>query len=367
MIKLHYTYIHPDSINFIADVLSSTLLSEGSVVAQFERMLEEKLAIKNVVTVNSGTSALHLSLVLAGIKESDEVILPAQTFIATGLSVLYQKAKVVFADINYNTGNIDPNGIRKKITKKTKAIICVHWAGYPCDMDEIKELAKEFNLAVIEDAAHAIGATYKNIPIGNLSDYTCFSFQAIKHLTTGDGGAISMIDKEKYELAKELRWFGINRSKHLPNLLGERQYNLTKIGYKYHLNNYAAALGIANLSTLQERIARRNHIASKYRKELSKIDGIKLFDYSDQNYCAYWLFGFHVEHREEFIRMMRENNIEAGVVHQRIDRNDIFRGIDKTLEQQALFDKTQVHIPVHEKLTDEEVDYIIQTIKKGWV
>jgi perosamine synthetase len=173
------------------------MLSEGRLVKEFEEKLEKELGLKNPIAVNSGTSALHLAIVLAGIGPGDEVILPAQTFIATGLVIAQEKAVPVFADIQYKTGNIDPNKIEEKITKKTKAILVVHWGGTPCDMDEIHTIAKKHKLVVIEDAAHALGATYKKRPIGSISDFTCFSFQAIKHLTTGDGGAVCVKDPKK--------------------------------------------------------------------------------------------------------------------------------------------------------------------------
>ena len=196
-IPIFNTYIHPSASEKISEVLSSTFISEGEIVKEFEAELCKKLLLKNIVTVNSGTSALHLSLDLSGISEGDEVICPAQTFVASALVILQQKAIPVFADIDYETGNISVESIKKKITNKTKAIIPVHWGGYPCDMDEINLVAKQNNLIVIEDAAHALGATYKSQAIGALSDYTCFSFQAIKHLTTGDGGAITIGDEKK--------------------------------------------------------------------------------------------------------------------------------------------------------------------------
>ncbi|MFM7853179.1 MAG: DegT/DnrJ/EryC1/StrS family aminotransferase, partial [Flammeovirgaceae bacterium] len=189
-IGIFNTYVHPHASIEIQKVLSSTFLSEGETAAQFEQKLTTDLYLHNCAALNSGTSALHLALVLAKVGKGDEVILPAQTFIATGLVILQQGATPVFADIEYTTGNISVESIKQKITAKTKAIIPVHWGGYPCDMDEIGLLAQKSQIAVIEDAAHALGATYKKRSIGTISDFTCFSFQAIKHLTTGDGGAL---------------------------------------------------------------------------------------------------------------------------------------------------------------------------------
>ena len=169
------THISDKAISSVKDVLKSGFVSAGNIAKNFEDALERELGLINPISVNSGTSALHLGLAVANIKPGDEVILPAQTFIATGLAVLMQGATPVFADIQYDTGNIDPESIRNKITERTKLIIAVHWGGYPCDMDEINNIANEFNILVMEDAAHALGALYKNKPIGSISNFTAFS------------------------------------------------------------------------------------------------------------------------------------------------------------------------------------------------
>lgn len=363
-IQIFNTYIHPDAFKNVKKILESTFISEGKLVKEFELQLSKKLGLKNPVAVNSGTSALHLTLVMAGVKPGDEVILPAQTFVATGTVILQEKAIPVFADINYEDGNINPASIEEKITKKTKAIMAVHWAGYPCDMDAINAIAKKYNLKVIEDAAHALGAFYKNKPIGTISDYTCFSFQAIKHLTTGDGGAICLLNDSEKEKTLARRWFGINRANSRPSLLGEREYNITEIGYKYHMNDYAAALGLANLENLKNRLAKRREIAKKYYDELKNISGIKLFNYKNDRESAYWLFGMHIENRENFIKKLKNKGMVASVIHQGIDRNSIFGGKRKELTGQRKFDETQIHIPIHENLNDRQVNYIINTIKK---
>lgn len=366
MIPIFNTYIHPWAKNYIAELLDSTFLSEGQVVKDFEKALEQSFGFSKVVTVNSGTSALHLALVLAGVGENDEVIIPAQTFVATGLVVLQQKAKVVFADIDYMTGNISVESIRQKITSKTKAIIPVHWGGYPCNMTEINALAAKHNIVVIEDAAHALGATYQQKPVGSLSDFTCFSFQAIKHLTTGDGGAISIKQNKAFEEALNLKWFGIDRNKALQTELGERDYNIQVPGYKYHLNNYAAALGLANLNDFHKRLEERRKIAAYYRKELAGVDGLTLFNYQSDRESAYWLFPLHVENRLEFIRALKAKNIAASVVHQRIDRNAVFGGLRNDLPVQEQFEQTQIHIPIHDAIDSAKAEYIIAAIKNGW-
>lgn len=360
------TYVSKKSIKLISKVLQSTFLSEGKVVKYFEIGLTEKTGILYPVAVNSGTSALHLGLAIAGVGTGDEVILPAQTFVATGIVILMQGAKPVFADIQYNTGNIDPTSINENITEKTKAIIPVHWGGYPCDMDEINAIAKEHNLVVIEDAAHALGATYKNKPIGSISDFTAFSFQAIKHITTGDGGALCCLNENDYHETCRRRWFGIDRDGSKPSILGEREFDVTEVGYKYHMNNVAAAIGLGNLEEFPAQLKKRREIAKTYRGELKDVSGLQLLDYKDDRESAYWLFTILVQSRLEFINKLREVGIPTSVVHQRIDRFSVFDGITSNLINQEKFEGDQIAIPVHSDLSDEELNLIVTTIQSGW-
>jgi perosamine synthetase len=365
MINIFNTYISPEASQKVSEVINSGFLSEGRLVMEFEEKLKKEFLFKSVSTLNSGTSSLHLALDVLGVKEGDEVIIPAQTFVATGLAVLYQKATPIFADINYEDGNIDVADVSRKITSNTKAIICVDWGGYPCDLNELKLLCNKHNISLVEDAAHALGATYFNEPVGSISDLTCFSFQSIKHLTTGDGGAITSNNKALMDQVVEKRWFGINRATAAVSELGERQYNIKAIGYKYHMNDYAAALGLANLVNYSERLMSRRATGDFYRTQLSGVDGIELFKNEPFKQSAYWLFGMHVKNRSSFINHLKNNGIQASVVHQRIDRNSVFGGI-KNLPVQEQFDLTQVHIPIHDRINIEKASYIVDVIKKGW-
>jgi len=360
------TYISEKSIQLATDVLRSTFVSAGKIADKFETELGNQLGLVNPVTLNSGTSALYLALAVAGVRPGDEVIIPAQTFIATGFSVLMHYATPVFADIQLKTGNIDPNAIRQKITDKTKAIIPVHWGGYPCDLDEINDIAAEHNLAVIEDAAHALGASYKGRPIGVISRFTAFSFQAIKHLTTVDGGALCCLNDDDAYQARRRRWFDIDRENSKPSILGERVYDAQKVGYKCHMNDLSAAIGLGNLEVFPSNLKRRIEIATIYNEELKNVPGLQLLDYKNDRECAYWLYTMLVEHRIDFIEKLREKDIPASVMHQRIDDNSVFGGITPGLVNQEKFNDLQVAIPVHNALTNEDVKLIVDTIKKGW-
>ncbi len=360
------TYISEKSIKKAVETLRSTYVSEGKLVREFEQKLTQKLGLANPVALNSGTSALHMALILAGVEPGDEVIIPAQTFIATGMAVLYLNAVPVFADIQPDTGNIDPESVKKKITSKTKAIIAVHWGGYPADMDEINSIAKERNIAVIEDAAHALGAIYKGRPIGTVSRFTCFSFQAIKHVTTGDGGALSCLSKGDELQARRRRWFDIDRENSIPSFLGEREYDAANTGYKYHMNDLAAAVGLGNLEDFENNLNRVRQTADKYISEFKNIDGLTLLKYKNDRKSAYWLFTMLVERREDFVRALASRRVPASVVHLRIDKNSVFGGIKNDLSNMNVFNEYQVSVPVHSGLTDEEIELVTVSVRAGW-
>jgi perosamine synthetase len=364
-INFFSTDISEDSINLVINTLKSGMVSAGKKADLFETKLSE-YGLINPVTLNSGTITMHLALIASGVKKGDEVIIPAQTFISTGLAVLYVGAKPIFADINPYNGNIDVESIRNKITKRTKAIIPVHWGGYPCDMDEINKLSEEFGLSVIEDAAHSFGATYKDKLIGSISRFTSFSFQAIKHLTTGDGGALCCLDNNDEKLIKRLRWFDIDRENSKTGFLGEREYDAINVGYKYHMNDISASLGIGNLKTISDKILKLRNFAKIYDENLSKISGIKLMDYKQDRHSSYWLYPIIVEKRDDFIKKMKESDIPVSVVHQGIDKNSIFGGKQMGLIGQRYFDDNQIHIPINNSLSIENVDYIVNKIKEGW-
>lgn len=362
-INFFSTEISPNVFDELNKILKSGFISAGKQSELFESKLSE-LGLVNPISVNSGTVTMFLALLSHNIGPGDEVIIPAQTFVATGLVVKQVGANVVFADINLNTGNIDVDSIKEKITKKTKAIIPVHWGGYPCDMDEINELAKKHNLIVIEDAAHALGSTYKSKPIGSISDFTSFSFQAIKQLTTGDGGALCCLNEEKYNHIKNLRWFGIDRENSIPTILGEREYDLTCVGYKAHMNDISATIGIGNLSEFDENLDKNRHIAKRYSEELYDVKGVKTLNYKNDRQSSYWLYPLIVDNRNEFINKLRSKNIPTSVVHIGIDKNTIFGGKDYSLKNQRFFDEHQIHIPINPSITEEQLNHIIKTIKE---
>jgi len=359
-------YVNDRAAALVVDVLRSGWVGEGPRVKEFEQRLGNRVGARYPVAVNSGTTALHMAVQLAGVQPGDEVITTAQTMLATTTAVLMAGARPVYADVEYGTGNLAVDDIRRRVTERTRAILAVDWGGYPCDWDAIKAVVSARGLALIEDAAHSLGATYKGVPVGAVAPFTCFSFQAIKHLTTGDGGMVCVPTQDAYERASRMRWFGIDRARRTPSVLGEPEWNVTELGYKYHMNDVAAALGLGNLEDLDAILERRRTIVARYRESLAGVPGVTLFERHPDRQSADWLFSIHVPRREQFCRMMAAQGITTSVVHLRIDRNAICGGERPDLPELARFTETHVSLPLHPYLTDEEVQRVTEAVRGGW-
>lgn len=365
-IAMFKPYVNESAVELVSQVLRSGWVGEGPKVKEFEEKMGARVGAKYPVAVNSGTTALHLGVILAGVKPGDEVITTAQTMLATTTAILMAGAKPVYADVEYATGNLDASDIERHITDRTTAIFGVDWGGYPCNWEAIEAVAEQYELAVIEDAAHALGAFYKGNPVGSVTPMTCFSFQAIKQLTTGDGGLVCVSTPDQYDRALQLRWFGIDRFKRTPSILGEPEWNVTEMGYKYHMNDVAAAIGLGNLQDFDAVLARRHAIAERYRLELANVPGVTLFERHPDRQGADWLFSLHVERREAFCRMMSNENIMVSVVHLRIDRNALCGGERVDLPELARFTRTHVSLPLHPYLSDEDISRVIDAVRTGW-
>lgn len=366
MIPIFDPQVPESVIQRVVATLRAGRLSEGEQVRLFENECARKFGFPQALALNSGTAALHLALVTAGIGPGDEVIVPAQTFVATAISVLQTGATVVFADIQPGGPNIDPRDVARRITPRTKAIIVVHYGGTPCDMDEINAIAKEADLVVIEDAAHALGASYRDRPVGTLGDFAIFSFQAIKQLTTGDGGLLVCRKKAEHQTAYRRRWFGIDRANRKPSALGQPEWDITEIGYKYHMNDVAASMGLGQLEVFDAAQSRRKALHQHYRTALARVPGLTLLEQKSDRVDGCWLFTVRVERRLEFIQALKSRGVDAAVWHQRIDRNSLFGGERQDLPNQAVFNSEQVSIPCREGLTDEEAQTVLKAVTTGW-
>lgn len=362
MLPLVKTNIPPRDVLMprLEQVLYSGYVAQGEVVEEFERKFEEYIGGGNTLSLNSGTAALHIALILAGVKEGDEVISTALTAEPTNVAIKMVGAKVRWADVDYNTGNISVSAIEDAISPKTKAIIVVDYAGIPVNVQGIKTLSKKYNIPVIEDAAHALGAKYKGKKTGNHFPFTVYSFQAIKHLTTIDGGALQILDKDLYEKGKIIRWFGLDKN------LTRMDNDITFQGYKYHMNNVNATIGLIQLENIENLVQRYIDNGKYFDGHLKNVKGVELIEYYPDTEPSYWLYTLKVENRKGFIKMMGDNNIMASELHKRNDLHTYLNDYSTELPNLDLFYSKMVHIPCGWWVTDEDRERMVTLIKQGW-
>lgn len=334
MIKLFQPFVSEQAKILCREVLDSNYLTEGEQVKMFEDEFATKFNLTNVVAVNSGTSALELAYELAGIKEGDEVITPVFTCTATNIPLLHLKAKIVFADTDYDL-NINIEDVKNKITEKTKAIVFVHFGGNNRGLKEIQQICKDKGLVCIEDCAQAVGSDYW----GN-SDFACVSTQAIKTLTSGDGGFLICKSDDSYKRAKRLRWFGFDREE--KQRVGN--IDVVDVGYKKHMNNISAAIGRGNLMVIDELINHRKKLA-----EIYKLYG--LISYA-------WLTGGFCSHYKDFKDDMAEAGYEIGQAHYRNDSYTIFKEYKNNCPVMDTIEKTYFFVPYHHGVTEEDAHKI---------
>ena len=348
----------------VTRVLYSGYIGEGEEVKAFERELAERLGTSRALAVNSATSALHLACHMAIDAAQDaEIITTPMTFIATNTSVVQCGARIVWADVDPLTGNIDPDAIEPLITKRTRAIMMVHWGGNPCDIARIGDIARSHGIKVIEDAAHALGAMYRDRPIGGHSDFVIFSFQAIKQVTSVDGGCLVCRDPADDARGRLLRWYGIDRD--ASDARESRcEIDVAEAGYKFHMNNVAAAVGRENLKHLDWIVARHRENAKFYDGAFATTNSIRVAPQNPDGRSASWLYTIHVGNRDELIDRLLEQGIGASKVHPRNDRYSAFAHFARPLPQCDEFSRTHLCIPVGWWLTEADRARVAEAVIK---
>ena len=340
----------------IKKILKSGYWASGSGIGnvkKFEENFSKFINSNNGVAVNSGTAALHLALSMVNIKNK-EVIIPSLSFVSTAHAVIYNHGIPVFADVDPLTLNIDPESINEKISSKTKVIVPVHFGGYPADLNKIHKIAKKNNLEVIEDAAHASGATYEKKRIGSHSLFVCFSFHPVKNLAMPGGGLISINSKNHHELREKLdslRWCGISNRNGVT-------YDIKKLGWNYYMNEFSASIGLVQLKKLNKLNKIRQKNAMQYYKKLKAISKMPISQNSV--YHFYWIL---VDNREKLRKKLQEEGIETGIHYQPIHKmkmydNKIF------LKNTEEISKKIITLPTHPNLSNNDIDRIIKVINK---
>jgi perosamine synthetase len=373
-IPFHKPSIGDAEVQSVVETLRSGWLTTGPKVKTFEEDFRRYVGSSYAVAANSGTAALHLALDAVGIKEGDEVIVPALTFAATAEVVFYFKAKPILVDCRTDTLNIDPKDIERKLTRKTKAIIPVDIAGQPCDYDDILDIARTHNLKVIEDAAHALPAAYRKVPVGRMSDITCFSFYATKTITTGEGG---MATTENPEWAKRMRMMSLHGisldawDRYTEQ--GSWYYEIIHPGYKYNLTDIAAALGIEQLKRCDQLYEARRRIAERYRESFADLPEIENPECAADVQHAWHLYVIQLNtdrlriNRQEFIKALKAHNIGASVHFIPLHLHPFYRD---TFGYQpadfpsaaAVFDRI-VSLPIYPHMSEENVRDVIVAVR----
>ncbi len=363
-----------DEIDEVVDTLKSGWLGTGAKTKRFERDFANYIGSKYAIAVNSCTAALHLAMLGLGIGEGDEVIVPALTFCATSNTVLHAGATPVLVDVDRKTFNIDVRKIEGKITEKTKAIIPVHMAGRSCQMDEIKAIAKKYNLFVIEDAAHAIESVYQNQKIGNIGDLGCFSFYVTKNITTAEGGMLTTNDENLAEKLSILSLHGMDKDawKRFSSD-GYKHYDVIYSGYKYNMTDIAASLGIHQLKKVNEMLKRREEIWSIYDEELKNLPLILPQKMSQEGIHARHLYQILIDDtktkmtRDEVLQKMTDLNIGTGVHYRALHLYKFYRekfGFRENDFENAFYVSNRIlSIPLTPYLTDKDVFDVINALK----
>jgi len=390
-IDLFKVFMSPNATEEVAKVLNSGYIGQGKKVEEFESDLKNYFNYNYISTLNSGTSALHLALHLLkkpyknintinnydniksnwpGLEEGDEVLATPMTCTASNWPILANGLKIKWVDIDPTTLNMDLEDLARKITPKTKVIMLVHWGGYPNDLDRIKKIQHDtydkfgFKPAVIEDGAHSFGSKYKGKPIGTHGNLTMYSLQAIKHLTSIDGGLLITPHKELYQRTKLTRWYGIDRDDNRKDFRCEA--DIKEWGFKFHMNDVCATVGIENLKLVDALIKTHKENAIFYDTNLINLTGVNLLKREHGFDSSFWIYSMLVENRESFFKWMKECGIISSQVHERNDKHTCVKEYSSFL---PTLDKTIdniVSIPVGWWVTEENREYIIDCIKKGW-
>lgn len=361
--------IEQDDIQAVVDVLKSDFLTTGPKIAEFEQTVADYVGAKYAVAISNGTSALHAACFAAGIEPGDEVITTPLTFAASANCVLYCGGTPVFADVDPKTYNIDPEDIRRKITDRTKAIIAVHLAGQPCDMDAIHSIAREHGLIVIEDGAHALGSVYKGKKVGSMSDMTTFSFHPVKPITTGEGGMIVTDNEEFYKKMVLFRSHGITRDDSMMTRNdGPWFYQQFDLGYNYRITDIQCALGCSQMKKLDRFLARRKEIVARYNEAFADCDNIITpYQLSDTE-SGWHLYIVQVKNcdRRQVFEGMREKGIGVNVHYIPVYMHPYYQEHGYENVHCANAEEIYSHIislPLYPGLTSEQQDYVIDTLK----
>lgn len=362
-IKFSIPNISESDTNLVSKILKSGWLTHGKYTIKFEEEFKKFTKSKYAVTVSSCTAGLHLSCLASNFKKGDEVIVPSMTHTATAHAIEYTGAKAIFADIDFKSGNLDLDNIKKNITKKTKGVIVVHMAGSPCEMDKIYKYCKKKNIVLIEDCAHGLGSFYNKKHVGNYGISGCFSFYPTKQITTGEGGIIVTNNRNFFKKIKKLKAFGIDKD--IKDRKKQGAYDVKILGLNYRMTDFQAALGFRQIISYKKNLKRRKEIAKLYFNYLSKHNFIKCMPNSDNS--SFFVFQVFCKDRDKLLKELKLKNIGVSVHYSMpLPKMTYYKKkYNLPLEKYKnsdIYSKTNISLPVYPKLTDKEIKKICKII-----
>jgi perosamine synthetase len=364
MIPLFKPSVGEEELNAIREAFKSGWIGLGPKTEEFESAFANYIGTKFAVGMNSCSAALHLSLMLLDI-QGKEVITPSMTFVSANHAILYNGAIPVFADICPDTLTVNPEDIKRKITRKTKAIIVMHYGGHPCDMEPILDIAHKKGIIVVEDAAHACGAEYKDKKVGTFGDLACFSFHAVKNLTTGEGGMITTSNENFVRRLKRLRWSGITKDTWSRAEKAKKYfwyYDVEELGYKYHMSDINAAIGLVQLKKVDRLNDIRRTISMRYNKEFNDLGWLEIPIVKEYVKCAHHNYVVKLSHRNRFIKHLQNKSIATGVHYIPNHHYLMYKKFKADVPVTEKIWKKIVTLPLYPDLTEENINKIIDTV-----
>ena len=366
--------VEEEDIAAVVEVLRSDWLTTGPKIGEFEERFADYVGTKYAVSFSSGTAALHGAAVAAGLTPGNDAITTPMTFCATANCVVYQGGKPVFADISPDTLNIDPEQVAEKISERTKAIIAVDYAGHPADLDELRKLAKQHGLLLIEDACHALGAEYRRTKVGGIADMTVFSFHPVKHVTTGEGGMVTTNDTRLAQSLRRFRNHGINSEARQRQESGQWFYEMVLLGFNYRLTDIACALGISQLGRLETNLARRREIAARYGRAFRGLPAVVAPAVRGEVSPAWHLYPIRLNleclscGRREIFQALRGENLGVNVHYIPVHLHPYYRekfgyvGGEYPLAEDAY--ERLISLPMFHSMSDQDVEDVIAAVSK---
>lgn len=370
LFKVHVS--KEEALAKVGDVFASGFINEGVQVSELTLQLSKTLESNNLILTNACTSALTLALHLTGVGPGDEVISSPMTCVAGNVPIVNLGANIVWGDVDSSNGMLDPMDVSKKITDKTKAVVVVAWAGTPPQLQDLWKICDRRGIKLILDAAHAFQARYHGTPIHEWANYTCYSFQAIKHFTTGDGGALVCLDSNDHKRAKALKWFGIDRDRakdESGNWKGQQwDVDIEEAGYKFNMNNVAAAIGLSQLPYVDKIMTAHRANAAAYDKLFAGCDRVRRSTRPFGGESSFWVYTMKVDpkrsrlQRDELLKALNEEGIMAGVVHVPNDDYTAFQRFKADLPGVRDFSANQFNLPCGWWLNEDDIRHIANRV-----